>query len=113
MRVVGRQHALREVGDAGELRLAAATAAVPLGGLAGRVAARYLAGAGVGTVHVIDAQAVASTRGAGTDAVVEIAELGPSLPLRDLGLRDVRARELAAGALLALRQVRLALGMPT
>lgn len=117
----GRQARLAEVGAAGQARIVAATIDVPMVGLSGEVAARYLAGAGVGRLRVRSA-AVAAAAGA-IDPSVRV-ELGDVASHRDptddgdgpvssselaLDLRDPVAREMAFGARVALRALRAVL----
>jgi hypothetical protein len=108
-----RQTRLAEVGAAGQARLAKATAAVRLDGLSGNVAARYLAGAGLGLVRVRN-QRTASAVAAVDPAVRAVVE--PELRDADVvdafDLRDPIARELARGARAALQAIRIALADP-
>jgi hypothetical protein len=118
-----RQICLIEVGLAGQARLASACAEVRLGSFAGQVAALYLAGAGMGRIRVRDTALAGAVRALDSDARVEvIPELEPredgtsaASPERGLhrveafDLVDPAARELAAGALEALRAIRTAL----
>ena len=112
-----RQARLAEVGAAGQSAIAAATVDVETHGLAAEVAARYLAGAGVGRLRVGD-RAVAGAAGSIDPAVqVEIVASGPASPSSDaaletatddpsFALRDPSAREVARGARDALRALR-------
>jgi hypothetical protein len=114
MRVFGRQAALVEVGEIGQARLDAAQAEVLAEGFVAEVAARYLAGAGVGRLRVVDPSAAASAREANPDVrvdVVEPSEADAAAPIDSLDLRDPSTRQLAAGALFALRTVRSTLGL--
>jgi hypothetical protein len=98
------------VGASGQARIARSRADVGLDGLAADVAARYLAGAGVACIRV-RAEALAEGARAIDGAVrVEVTELAAA-PEGDAAtdVRDPVARELARGALLALRALRSAL----
>jgi hypothetical protein len=112
----GRQTRLAEVGVQGRARIAAARADVPLGGLASAVAARYLAGAGVGRVRVTtDAVAVQARAIDGHgDVAVEVDPAmecaSPSAP-SFLALRDASAAAVALGAHTALVALRRILGV--
>jgi len=107
-----RQAALDEVGAAGQRRIAAARAEVPLDGLAAQVAVRYLVGAGVGCLAVSDERLAGLARAIDPDVRVEIdASLVADDGAEPLGLRDPVARDLARGAHHALRALRSALGM--
>jgi hypothetical protein len=114
-----RQVRLAEVGEAGQARLAAATVDVPLEGAAGEIAARYLAGAGIGHLRVTDPRLVQAARAVDPSAVVEtvpaLAPLGsrlqPSGPPPELDLEGGATRDLALGALAALAALRDILGV--
>lgn len=106
-----RQVRLAGVGEHGQARITRARADVGLDGLAADVAARYLAGAGVGCVRVREASLGEGARA--LDAAVRV-EVTPGLPdspeaQAAVDLRDPVAREAARGALLALRVLRAAL----
>jgi hypothetical protein len=101
-----RQARLAGIGAEGQARLAGATVDVGLDGLAAEVAARYLAGAGVGRLRVRTDEAARGARA--TDERVQI-EVEPGLgdaQGETLALRDPAAVELARGALCALRAIR-------
>jgi hypothetical protein len=112
----GRQDRLAEVGSRGQSRIASATADVRLRGLAGEVAARYLAGAGVGHLRVRDPEQVVAARSVDPSVRVELLGEGE----RDgadsheadgdgdgvAGLRDPSAAAVARGARDALRVLR-------
>jgi molybdopterin/thiamine biosynthesis adenylyltransferase len=102
-----RQARLIGVGREGQARLAALRADVPLDGLAADVAARYLAGAGVARVRV-------RTNAAGESARAMDPSLasGPS-ETPAMGLLDPVTQQLAHGAVVALRALRLALQGPS
>src|SRR5580704_4287638 len=95
----GRQIRLTEVGSAGQARLARARVEVSLDGLAGEVAARYLAGAGVGQVCVTNATLAEAARA--IDPGVNVAVIaGIALsPWSEFDAIEGPARELARGAL--------------
>lgn len=109
-----RQVRLAEVGADGQGRIARASVDVHGRGLAAQVAARYLAGAGVARLRVGDEAVAAAARG--IDGAVAV-ELDASLAARGAEapaeLVDATARALGAGALLALRAIREALGSTT
>jgi len=122
-----RQVRLADVGPEGQARIARAVVDVPGTGLAAEVAARYLAGAGVGGVRVQDPAAGAAARAVDASVRVEALTEGEkqggketrreatnlllsSPPCFSLDeLRDPTARALATGALLALGALRAAL----
>jgi hypothetical protein len=107
-----RQVRLVEIGEAGQARLAHAAVSVRGAGAAGVLEARYLAGAGVGTVRVHDdaqARAVAAM-----DASVRVERVEPAAPARPLeptpldaleGM-DPSALDVARGAWRALDTLR-------
>lgn len=80
-----RQVRLPEVGEAGQARLAAATAPLGAAGFARTIEAKYLERAGLATVE------------SGTPASVDVASLG---------LQNEAAREVGEGALRALAVLR-------
>jgi adenylyltransferase/sulfurtransferase len=106
-----RQSRLAEVGPSGQARLGDALVDVPGAGLAAQVAARYLAGAGVGRLRVCDASIAASARAVDPSVTVDI---DPGLGAHAVEAFDLQhpvAREVAAGAAGALRALRAALGL--
>jgi molybdopterin/thiamine biosynthesis adenylyltransferase len=107
-----RQVRLAGVGIEGQARIGRASVEVPLAGFAADVAARYLAGAGVGCVRVRADELAAGARA--IDAGVRV-EVDPSLGVAesDVDLDDASARDLARGALFALRALRAALEEPS
>jgi hypothetical protein len=114
----GRQSKLAEVGAAGQERIARSEVDVGLGGLAGEVAVRYLAGAGVGHLRVRDERLARAARDIDAAVVVEVtqrswptAEDGARDFLSRLDLRDDAARDVATGAYEALRALRRSLGL--
>ncbi len=108
-----RQTRLLEVGEAGQARLAGAGALVVADGLEGEVQARYLAGAGVGTLHVLrDGPARAAAEVDASVRVVRGEKLrAASPPPPELGIRDGAARDVAAGAWRALDDLKALLGL--
>jgi hypothetical protein len=114
----GRQTRLAEVGLAGQARIHAARIDIPMGGLAGNVAARYLAGAGVGCLRVRSPAVAAAATAIEPGVRIEIEDAGderphnaPS-PMSDeapFDLRDPVARDVARGARFALRALRAVL----
>jgi hypothetical protein len=110
----GRQTRLAEVGSAGQARIAAARAEVAGEGLASVVAARYLVGAGVGSVRVRNpALAAAVARIDGVVAVAVDASLSDTAPDDAFDLRDPAARAVASGARMALEVLRGILEAPS
>jgi len=105
-----RQARLAEVGEEGQRRIAATTGVVLGHGVAARVEARYLAGAGVAHLVVEDAAAGSSAKD--VDALVAIRlsseEHGDQDPSWALDLTP-GAREVALGAHRALRVLRAAI----
>jgi hypothetical protein len=109
----GRQTRLAEVGGAGQARIAAARVAITLEGTAARVAARYLAGAGVGGLRVRSAEIATQARAVDPGVFVEVdAALGQPPPSTRLPLRDPSAEAIALGAFTALAALRGILGVP-
>ena len=109
----GRQTRLAEVGVEGRARIVAACADVPLDGLAATVAARYLAGAGVGRVRVVSEAVAAQARAVDGGVRAEVdGSLGPGgrVVPSFLGLRDPSADAVALGAHTALAALRRVLG---
>ncbi len=107
-----RQTRLTAVGAEGQARLAGASGEVRLDGFAADVAARYLAGAGIGCVRVRSEEAAGGARA--IDANVRV-EVDPSLGVvvDAVDLDDASARDLARGAMCALRTIRAALEGPS
>jgi hypothetical protein len=104
-----RQAKLREVGAAGQARITLARVDVRLDGLAGDVAACYVAGAGVGCVRVRDERVAAIVRAIDPAVCAEVdSTLSADEPASAFDLREPTARAIAQGAhaaLLALRAV--------
>jgi hypothetical protein len=101
-----RQARLAEVGARGQERIARACVEVPFDGFAGEVAARYLAGAGVGALRVRDRSLAAAARA--VDPAVNV-EVVPTLAVQeesDPRLQHDVSRELARGARWALEILR-------
>jgi hypothetical protein len=102
-----RQARLEGVGEVGQRRLAGAVACVAGSGFAAEMAARYLAGAGIGHLRVgsvlvqAAAQAVDPSLDVGVVPTLDVA--GPTCPFE---WRDPVARDLASGAYLALQIIR-------
>jgi molybdopterin/thiamine biosynthesis adenylyltransferase len=103
-----RQARLAGVGAEGQARIGRASVDVRLDGFAADVAARYLAGAGVGCVRVRAEDLAEGARA--IDAGVRV-EVDPSLGIEadTVDLEDPGARDLARGALHALRAIRAAI----
>ncbi len=113
-----RQRRLLEVGSAGQQRIARARVDVPLAGLAAEVAARYLAGAGVGVLRVADREAAEGARQVDPAVILEDGTSGEACTADldgraessvDDRFESPSARALAEGARLALRALREAL----
>jgi hypothetical protein len=106
----GRQDRLAEIGSQGQARIAAATADVRLTGLAGEVATRYLAGAGVGRLRVREAGLVVVASAVDPDVRVEVVDAGAGASAPpgdgDFAFRDPAAAAVAHGAREALRVLR-------
>jgi hypothetical protein len=101
-----RQARLAGVGAEGQARIARGSVDVGLDGFAAEVAARYLAGAGVGRVRVRTDEAGRGARATDQEVRVEV-EPGLADAQGDaLDLRDPAALELTRGALCALRAIR-------
>ena len=110
-----RQVRLVEIGEDGQARLARAVVAVRGAGYAGELEASYLAGAGIGTIRVVD-DAQARTVGA-MDASVRVERGAPartleSTPLDALEGMDASALDVARGAWRALDTVRRVIAGP-
>ncbi len=107
-----RQARLAEVGAEGQERIGRAEVVMPLRGLAGVVAVRYLGGAGLGRLRVSsdalaeEALSVEPATRVEVDAALD--EVTRSSPF---GLRDRAADDVARGAHAALVVLRGALGM--
>jgi hypothetical protein len=108
----GRQARLAEVGPEGQERVARSEATVSLEGLAGVVAVRYLAGAGVRRLRV-SSEAVAKHARAVDPSVATEIDAGLVDPggASRFGLRDATADAVARGAHAALSELRRSLGM--
>lgn len=103
-----RQARLAGVGASGQERIAAATVEVQSVDLAGEVATRYLAGAGVGCLRVRQRAlaAVASSVDPSVRVAIDDARHAPSPVDEPAGFRDPSAGEVARGAREALRALR-------
>jgi hypothetical protein len=106
-----RQSKLKEVGSAGQARLARACVDVAHDGLAGETAVRYLAGAGIGRLRVADESLAAAARAVDPAVTVDVVPglAGDVDRAETFDLEDEAARAVAAGALAALRALRRAL----
>ncbi len=107
-----RQVRLREVGAAGQARLAASTVQISGDGLAAEIEARYLAGAGVPLLVESDAIAAAAREvdpalHVSTQTSAALRLCGPPPP----DVRDPVARELVCGAHAALVAIRTILAV--
>jgi hypothetical protein len=104
-----RQTKLAGVGESGQLRIANARVDVPLDGLAGEVAARYLAGAGVGHLCVRDSRIAAAARAVDPTVSVEVTASSPLASVGASPLRDPSAQAVERGARFALDALRAAI----
>jgi hypothetical protein len=104
-----RQARLAGVGAEGQARIARACADVALTGFGAEVAARYLAGAGVGRIRVREAALAGAAREVDRSVDVEVRPELDGPPPTTAPMRDPVARELAEGALAALAALRSAL----
>lgn len=102
----GRQIRLAEIGEAGQERLRAADVVLSAAGDAREIEAAYVARAGM---HVIDDEQLAAKEKAKAQADGAAAEQAKALV--SLGIVDVKARDVADGALRALIAMRKALGV--
>ena len=102
-----RQVRLAGVGADGQARVGRAIVDVPGAGLPAAIAARYLAGAGVGGLRLADPAAARAAREVNASVSVEPgpAPLG-ALAAAPAEVHDPVARELASGALTALLALR-------
>jgi len=100
-----RQARLAGIGAEGQARLGRSSVDVRLDGFAADVAARYLVGAGVGSVRVRTEVLAAGARALDANAHVNV---DPSLAggTDPVDLDDPSARDLARGALCALAAIR-------
>ncbi len=108
----GRQTKLAEVGAAGQARIARARVDVAVPGLAGEVAVRYLAGAGIGQLRVCTEPLAAIARAVDSTVAVEVTAIVDREKdgiVAQMALRDPAAQALAEGAHLALSALREAL----
>jgi hypothetical protein len=123
----GRQSRLAGIGAEGQARIGRASVEVHLGGLAGEVAARYLAGAGVGALEVQSEAVAVAARAVDARVLAEVnpglaaggrAPHGASAPATGEGSRpeaarrvldDAAATEVLEGARFALRAIKRAL----
>ena len=104
-----RQVLLADVGPAGQRRIAGAVADVRSGGLAGEVAVRYLAGAGMGLLRVREPALVAAAAEVDPSVRAELVAEPVEGPAASLAFHDAAAGEVARGALEALALLRGAL----
>jgi hypothetical protein len=108
----GRQARLAEVGPEGQERIARSEGVVPCEGLAGMVAVRYLAGAGMRRLRVASEGVARHARAVDPSVATELdpAVVDPGRP-SPFALRDATADSVARGAHAALAALRHALGM--
>jgi hypothetical protein len=102
----GRQIRLAEIGEAGQERLAATEVVLGAVGDAREIEATYVARAGMRVVD--DARADAKEK---AKALADGQAVARGEALASLGIRDVKALEVADGALRALLAMRKALGI--
>ncbi|HEY1697425.1 MAG TPA: hypothetical protein VGG39_34925 [Polyangiaceae bacterium] len=110
----GRQSRLAGIGAEGQARIGRTSVEVRLGGLAGEVAARYLAGAGVGGLTVPSEAVAAAARAVDGRVPVEVDGGATSSPVHGPAhasevLEDAAAAEVLEGARFALRAIKRAL----
>ena len=110
-----RQVRLVEIGEGGQARLGRAVVAVRGAGHAGEVEASYLAGAGVGTIRVVDDAQARAVRA--MDSSVRVERGAPAravepTPLDALAGMDASALEVARGAWRALDTLRRVIAGP-
>lgn len=98
------------VGSEGQGRIAAASVVVGASGDEGLVAARYLAGAGVGRITVTDAAIAAGARAIDAEIAVDEGAIEDASPMADLDGLDPAARAVARGARRAVRALVAVLG---
>jgi hypothetical protein len=104
-----RQARLQGVGAEGQARIARAVVEVPLDGLAGEVAVRYLAGAGVGAVRVSTselAQVATEVEGRVRVEVDGSSAAAAGASDEPFGVEHPAAAAVACGARMALRALR-------
>ena len=111
MQRYARQTKLAGVGEPGQLRIANARVDVPFDGLAGEVAARYLAGAGVGRLRVRDVRIAEAASAVDPAVAVDViagahAQAFPAGVTASTFLRDPAAQAVERGARFALDTLR-------
>jgi len=111
MQRYARQTKLAGVGEPGQLRIANARIDVPFDGLAGEVAARYLAGAGVGRLRVRDEQIAEAARAVDPAIAVDLIGGTHASPAAGVSpassfLRDPAALAVERGSRFALDALR-------
>ncbi len=107
-----RQSRLTEIGARGQAAIEASDVHLGHGGVAGAVAARYLAGAGVRRIHAHDAGAARAAASVDASAVVTLDSDRAAEPLpAAFLLEDPAARAVAEGAHDALVVLKAVLGI--
>ena len=105
-----RQRRLAEVGDAGQARITASRAHVPGVGLAARVEAAYLAGAGVGTITFEEPAAMAAALATNPEIAASLSTASSESEAPSFAELRSGAREVAIGAWRALAEIARMLG---
>ena len=106
-----RQRLVAEIGDAGQARLAQASATVTDRGLAGEVQARYLAGAGFGALRVATERQAELALQVDPQAHVVVAAGAAMAPSNAHERSDSAAQAVLDGSMRALSQIREALAV--
>jgi hypothetical protein len=102
-----RQSRLAEVGERGQAKLAAAAVHVAPRGFAGVVAAKYLAGAGIGALRVRDEEARAAAVAVDPAVAVTAGEVAHApVDLAPFGAKEEAASAFLEGAAFALRAIK-------
>ncbi len=105
-----RQTRLREIGQAGQRRIGAATVVVASRGVAAEIEARYLAGAGFARVVTPDDSPAAAAVAVDPSVVVEARAAADAAEAMPFDVTDPSARAIADGAYRALVAIRATLG---
>jgi hypothetical protein len=107
-----RQMRLPLVGREGQKVLSGIAAVVGATGDEGRVAARYLAGAGVGRITVRDPDVAAAGQRVDASVTIVVAPVAEPAPMQELDELDPAARAVARGARAAAQVLVAALRAP-
>jgi hypothetical protein len=105
-----RQVRLTEVGERGQTKLGRSNVVVEGRGASGRIEARYLAGAGVGTLRVSEPAVAEAALAVDSQVTVQVEPAGPRVVTAEVPAwaeeLDPAARDVALGAYRALTAVR-------